>query len=890
MKKRLTALLTSALLTASAAPMPALAASPEPALLDVSLFTVRDENLVYIGADYLNPASVLFDDQDKVPASPEKTSVDKELWEATERSKNWKPNWQSEFGDDCFYMDLGANYVITGICFLDTNGVQDWTVEDGEPFAWEPLTAFTTDAYQTWRGITLETPRATRWLHFSAPAGDSGVSELAIYGYKLSELSDEQIEKTAAHPAGTAQHRLTAGQQIGFNAFIDDPMTAIMAGGNVREYHNLSWMLDDAGKVKFTQGSWGDMDSYYAAMKAQDISIIPCFQGGSSYITDTEKPPEIAVPEGADTTDPASYAIHAQVMYQVAARYGSNPDVDPKTLNVSEGSEPKIALWLLDAAENSNEPNKTWSGKANYFTPYELAAMCSADFDGHEGTIPNAGVKQADPDFRLAMGGMLNTASLLDYLSEMKLWFDYHRTDGKFAVDIINVHMGPDTYNPEDSGFADRVAAIRKWMDENAPGTELWISEFEIPMGDCETEGVDNHDNEEYQTKYAQRLARTYLAAMNAGVDRMTKFQLRDEGEGVYYNSGIVTQKGAWSKKQAWYYVSCMTHVLKNAYFAADMSDTEGVKKYFFIDQKNGNSIFCIWSPTGEGREIKSYQVQMPGNGYAYLTVPGEYAEGTVSELPHGMRSISIPVSETPAFVTFCPEQQTIINGRGQYLKPQLLSLTADGSGETCDLSAAPADSKLNQFYRMFDEPDSMPAFIYGDTAGLKTPETNANASGLTCYVTLPEPCVLTGFGIFDTYGTGSFEVYDANTDTLLWSSNLGSYMSRSISLTDDSAPTDRLKIVKGGGDLNEFALYGYPSPVQKPTGALRGDIDMSGTVDIADAILLAQYCAEKATVPISSQGVANAECDGENGVTAGDLNRLLLYLANLLTDEEFYG
>lgn len=141
--------------------------------------------------------------------------------------------------------------------------------------------------------------------------------------------------------------------------------------------------------------------------------------------------------------------VHAQAMYQVAARYGSNTEIDPATLNVADGSEEKIGLGLLNAAENSNEPNKTWGGKADYFTPYELAAMCSADYDGHEGTISNAGVKTADPDFKLAVGGLLTTDFVLDYLSEMKLWFDYNRSDGKFAVDIINIHLGPDTTDPE---------------------------------------------------------------------------------------------------------------------------------------------------------------------------------------------------------------------------------------------------------------------------------------------------------------------------------------------------------------------------------------------------------------------------------------------------------
>lgn len=821
----------------SVSAIPAASKEKESTLLDVSQFSVMDENLVYLGADYLNDASVLFDDQDKVPSSVTQLNVGTELWNATSRT-NWKPNLQAEYGEDSFYIDLGANYVITGICFLDANGIQDWKVEYGEPFAWQTLTKFTTDQYMSWRSVTPTDSHPTRYLRFSTACGDSGVSELALYGYQVSELTEAQKFKTAAKPSGSKKTSLTAGQKIGFNAFIDDPMTAIMAAGNVREYHNFSWLLDENGKVKFTQGTWGDMDSYYASMKAQNISIIPCFQGGSSVVSGGDDPPEIPAAAGADTTDPASYAVHAQAMYQVAARYGSNTAIDPATLNVADGSKEKIGLGLLGAAENSNEPNKTWGGKGDYFTPYELAAMCSADYDGHEGTISNAGVKTADPDFKLAVGGLLTTDFVLDYLSEMKLWFDYNRSDGKFAVDIINIHLGPNTTDPEKSGMVNKIHEIQDWIDKNAPGTELWISEFEVPMSDCETEGVDNHENETYQLRYAQRVARTYLTAIGAGVDRMTKFQLRDEGSGVYADSGLVTEKGKWDKKLAWYYVSCMTTVLEHADLL-DTSTENGICCETFTDRTNGNTIYCLWSPTSDGTLIPGHSILVGNAARAYLTVPGTYAEGITTELEISNGSVALDISETPVFLTVSGQKQTIVNGKGRYIKPQFLCLSIDNSTEQCDLSAAPSDSTLNQFYRMFDEPDTMPQFYYSDTSDLETPQTNVTASGITCYVTLDMPYVLSGFGVYDTFGTGSLKIYDANTDTLLWSSDMGGYMYRNISLIEESQPTDKLKIVKGGGDLNELAIYGYPAPEEK---IVPGDVNADGEFNISDIVMMQKW------------------------------------------------
>ena len=60
---------------------------------------------------------------------------------------------------------------------------------------------------------------------------------------------------------------------------------------------------------------------------------------------------------------------------------------------------------------------------------------------------------------------------------------------------------------------------------------------------------------------------------------------------------------------------------------------------------------------------------------------------------------------------------------------------------------------------------------------------------------------------------------------------------------------------------------------------AIRGDVDCSGTVQIADAVLLARYIAEDA-VTVTAQGLFNAELDGEAGLTAGDLSVLLQAIA----------
>ena len=806
-------------------------------LLDVSGFVIRDENFVHLSnGTYLRDVSYLFDEQDKVPESPDNLNVGGDVLKATSKA-NWTPNQQMEYGAASFYMDLGANYVITAVAFLDTNGTPTWTISDGEPFSWHKIAEQNMNFYNSWRAIKFDKPEPTRYLHFSSDYCDSGVSEIAIYGYKQSELSDSQKKRTAPEKSlypVSGETVTAAGKRLGFNAFIDDPITAMMSAGIIREYHNFSWMLDNDCKVKFTQGTWGDMDSYYKSLHDRGISVIPCIQGGSTAVSGGTKANEIPVKSGADTLDPKSYAVHAQTMYQIAARYGSNSKIDPKTLNITDAQPAKTGLGYLNAVENSNEPNKSWAGKSNYFTPYELAAMCSADYDGHEGTIPDAGVHTADPSFKLAMGGLVGYSTMMQYLEEMKLWFDYNRSDGRFAVDIVNVHIGADSPDIEESSLRETIAELKKWMSQNAPDTELWISEFEVPMSDCEAEGTDAHDDENYQLRYAQRVARTYLCALeNNSVDYITKFQLRDEGEGVYYNSGLVTQKGKWDKKLAWYYLSCMTNVLDDSVWTDEtLGDGYWVNTFCSYDDRKLIKCANSWNSKSDG----VYGISAEGRKYAYLTVPEMgIAEGRTTMLNIENDEVKVNITETPVFITFTDELEPYSNGSNTQLRPAAISLTKDRSGEVCDLSAEPKDAVLNQFYRMFDEPDTMPDPVYGNTSALNAPETNVDKSGITGYVFFDKPCVFNGFAVFDTFGTGGISVYDANTDELLWSSDLGSYMSRSVTLTKDSAPTNCLKIVKDDGAMNELAFYGYKAPTNS------WDADSDGRVDAFDHVLIRQ-------------------------------------------------
>ncbi len=95
-------------------------------------------------------------------------------------------------------------------------------------------------------------------------------------------------------------------------------------------------------------------------------------------------------------------------------------------------------------------------------------------------------------------------------------------------------------------------------------------------------------------------------------------------------------------------------------------------------------------------------------------------------------------------------------------------------------------------------------------------------------------------------------------------------------------AGESELRLTATGHDFN-IAKIVVTSDAVALTATLCGDVDCSGLVNINDVILLSKYISEDATVTLSEQGIANSECDGQDGLTTNDITRIIMYVAKLI-------
>lgn len=472
--------------------------------------------------------------------------------------------------------------------------------------------------------------------------------------------------------------RFTMDQFIGANAFVDDPIEKLKAVGFIREYHNWEWNergLDykvyPNNKITWTPENW-DFDNFYRNVNEAGLTISPCTQGNVKWLhpgiqKNSEKPVDEAT---SDPALPMSYQKKSHFMYQFAARYGSRR-IDDIKLTLADDQKRISGLNTVHYLEDWNEQDKDWEGKNSHFTAEEYAAMASADYDGHANTMKMGtgtfGVKNADRNIKFVMGGLAFLK--LDYIKDIKAWFEKNRPDKKFAADVINFHLygwkteegwkgGGPAISPEQSNFKERMQEITQYRDRNLPGVEVWVSEFgwdtnaKSPLS---PPVIGSFDIEEVQ---AQWLVRGYLAFAAAGIDRAQMYMFRDvDGTSATWFSscGLVGPKGDWTPKKSWYYVYTMKNTLKNmVYNGEEPSGNPNILIYKFKEIGTQKQVYAVWAKTSSGYEVDRFKMRLHQkfkSAQQVTLVPGKI-DGTVSTLPILNNFLSIKVSERPVFIT----------------------------------------------------------------------------------------------------------------------------------------------------------------------------------------------------------------------------------------------
>lgn len=573
-------------------------------------------------------------------------------------------------------IDLGSEHQLDTFAFHDGQGSGRLTLEAWVNQAWHPLLHHSLESYQTW--VSIPVALRTRYLRLTIENAGAAVNEILLSGTPV------PVPTAPAKSPPVKRLRPTMDAFIGVNGFVDDPPERIAAFGHLREYHQWQW--DEGNDDPAYSGSprhrlawspswvsgpgWGwNFDAFYRRLNELGVEVVPCLQGSAPYAVGFQADASDNKPldPDADPTDPRAYRNHASFLFQFAARYGGHR-VEDHLLQLREDQPRLSGLGYVRYLENWNEPDKWWKGPAAYFSPGALAALCSADYDGHRGSLGSTcGIRQADPNLKLVMGGL--AAPRIEYLRAMKFWADLHR-DGSFPADVLNLHHysndvggqgGSPTIGlpPETDHLRERFAAIADWRNQNLPALELWVSEFGYdthPASVQRAPALGDTPPEEVQACW---IVRSFLALAASGIDRAQLYLLRDvdASDSTKFNtSGVTSEKRTGHRpKRAWYYVATLRRALRDTRFERELATGHpNVQALEFRSEDGSRGVVALWCPTAENRIVRNFEWFPPRNTTVTLTTlePGQATGNTQALQPAG-RQVTLQISERPLFLTW---------------------------------------------------------------------------------------------------------------------------------------------------------------------------------------------------------------------------------------------
>ena len=587
----------------------------------------------------------------------------------------WAPGFKHWMYPQVFALiDLGALYDLTAVYANHHDGsviadfsvgptpfknTASWRINDTAQVAgehcfgwgWKDRWCGWNMSYAT-NGASSSVPARYLTLRLEAP---TQIAELLFYG------KQQQRESHANEPVRAQQQTARTAPLFrsfaGTNVFVNDPVSRINAVGVAREYHDWVWTegKGDPGYPHalnaYSPGySPFDFDAFYNATHAAGIEVHQCLQGRPYFLDNGNtsesrwKPVPDADVVGAPALLPSSYVALAAHAFQTAARYGRTK-VDDALLQLAPNQKRLSGLGVLAHMESMNEPDGTFpDGLHQYMQPYELAAMHSALFDGHERSLgAGVGITVADPTMKVVMSGLADGGqNAVDWVKEMALWAQANRKDGRFPAHVINLHrycftkvQGGVASSPEECYDAPELQALVAWRDAHAPDVNVWLSEFGWDTDAHSPNRVPVYGGHTANEVQGMWLARAFLVLAAQGLDRVHQFMLRDTTEGgwvQFATSGLVTAPASdppWAPKASWYMVKTLVSTIGHMRFvrwSRPSKDGEPYVAFFQADAVDGNATAApaaataVWLGTATGQTIQ-YDLQVASGWGASATL-----------------------------------------------------------------------------------------------------------------------------------------------------------------------------------------------------------------------------------------------------------------------------
>lgn len=444
--------------------------------------------------------------------------------------------------------------------------------------------------------------------------------------------------------------------------------------------HYLDWERIESTEGKYTfspthSGGW-DYDLIYQRMKDAGLDVLIDIKACpnwlmNTYPSDQRDGENVPAPYGLNRSDPASYIQQAKAAFQLAARYGTNKNVDPSLVTVNTSPRwandrpnvRKIGLNVIKYIECDNERDKWWKGAKAQQTAEEYAANMSAFYDGHKGKLgKNVGVKTADPNMMVVMGGLASPNA--DYVIKMIEWCKKNRgTKANGSVDlcfdIINYHYYANDASTNNGtatvGVAPELSLNGKIANEfvemskkHANNMPVWITETGYDVGaNTPQRAIPIGEKNSEVTQADWNLRAAFLYARH-GLEKCIFYMLDDVdiSSSIQYSSSGFVNGNHHKRPSADYFLQ--TKKLIGNYFYHSTLNSDPIVDLYKLDKKE---VYVLTIPDQKGRKA-SYELNL---GTAKQAIIHTLQIGKNEMLSKTVKTkngkLQIEVTETPIFV-----------------------------------------------------------------------------------------------------------------------------------------------------------------------------------------------------------------------------------------------
>ncbi|MBS1598716.1 MAG: hypothetical protein JST75_10875 [Bacteroidetes bacterium] len=527
--------------------------------------------------------------------------------------------------------DLRIPYKISEIYVYDRSHVNDsvW-IYTGEMTNWKLKVAFETKSNpgaRGWRRFAIDD--STQYVMIRFSSYETNITEMVLYGSPYKTIPPPPVYNYE----GPRFRKKMMKEFLGVN-YIMETNPRWLQPFHYSRLYNFALDFDNQKSqnypgVKYNMlhyGYWdGNKQDYVfdidTLKKINNGIVWYSIRGVAAWMndkgfTDKDRP---VTKIGMDPEDPMSYARHANMMWNMAAFFGSTK-VDTNLLSLSHGPG-RSGRATMDIYENGNEEDTRWDG-SKYCSPLEYFAQSSADYDGHEHALGKfCGIKNADDSGKLMTSGMIeldtNRVKVYKFLSSTlrkdkifpwKGGIQYHHYSNRNNKAIT----------PEEDSLRWRLAKVRECTYRIQPDVECFLGENGYDKSTASLQGTPMLPGLSAAQSQGIMILRSINATAFSGFDAYILYWLKDGNPEtdprVYLTSGILRQMPDGSTKPypGWFYISSFVNRLANYTADSIVSEKGNVWVYKYRNQLSPDSVaYFVYCPTRNGIKVDAYPLRV---------------------------------------------------------------------------------------------------------------------------------------------------------------------------------------------------------------------------------------------------------------------------------------